>query len=105
MIGTKLKQLRKDNNVRPEDLAKLLSISLQAYYKYESNINEPNNENLLKMAQFFHITTDELLGNETNLINLKALDIDRARAIKDIINMPNNQFDRVDSYIKGITGQ
>lgn len=60
----KLKELRKKHKSKPEDLAKLLCISVQAYYKYENGTNEPNIENLLKLADYYQVTVDYLLGRD-----------------------------------------
>lgn len=59
-----IKNLRKTNNKRPEDLAKMLNISLQAYYKYEKEINEPNIDNLCKLADYYNVSLDYLVGRE-----------------------------------------
>lgn len=102
MIGAKLKQLRKAQGSKPEEIAKLLSISVQAYYKYENEINEPNIENVKKLANFYHITTDELLGNATHLINIEALETEKKNIITNILNMTNSQLNRVSDFIKGM---
>ena len=102
MIGAKLKSLRKEQKVKIEELAKELSISVQAYYKYENNVNEPNLDNVKKLAKFFHVTTDELLGNQTNLINLEALETQRSTVVKKVLSMNKNQINRVDDFIKGM---
>lgn len=58
----KLKELRISSNKRPEDIARLLNISVQSYYRYESDQNEPNLTNLVKMADYFGVTLDYLVG-------------------------------------------
>lgn len=60
----KLKELRIKHKTKPEELAKLLCISIQAYYKYENGTNEPNIDNLLKLADYYNVTVDYLLGRE-----------------------------------------
>lgn len=59
-----IKNLRIKNNKKPEDLAKMLCISQQAYYKYEKEINEPNIENLCKLADLYNVSLDYLVGRE-----------------------------------------
>lgn len=102
MIGKKLKELRKEQKVKPDEIARLLSISLQAYYKYENDINEPNIENLMKLANFYHISIDALVGNKTNLINLDVLEPERKEAVESILKMTNSQLGRVSAFIKGM---
>ena len=102
MIGSRLKNIRKERNIKPEDIAKELSISVQAYYKYENDINEPNLENLKKLSKILHISIDELLDNKTNIINIEALEIIRKDTVLKILNMPKTQLDRVSAFIKGM---
>ena len=104
MIGERLKKLRKKQNVKIEDIANELSVSIQAYYKYENNVNEPNLENVKKLAKLFHVTADELLGSKTNLINLEALETQKANIIKKVLSMNNNQINRVDDFVNGMMG-
>lgn len=59
-----IKNLRINNNKKPEDLAKMLCISLQAYYKYEKEVNEPNIQNLCKLADLYNVSLDYLVGRE-----------------------------------------
>ena len=59
-----IKDVRLDKGVKAEDLAKLLGISLQAYYKYERNETEPNITSLIKLEIFFNVSIDHLLGRD-----------------------------------------
>lgn len=61
-----LKNLRLKTKTRPEELAKIMCISLQAYYKYEKGTNEPNIENLCKLADFYNVSLDYLVSREKN---------------------------------------
>lgn len=59
-----IKNLRKEKKASPEELAKLMCVSLQAYYKYENETNEPNIENLIKLADYYNVSLDYLVGRE-----------------------------------------
>lgn len=61
----RLQELRKKTKSKPEDLARLLNISIQDYYKYESGRNEPNIQNLCKLADYYNTTVDYILSRET----------------------------------------
>jgi len=62
MIGEKIKSLREQNKKTQEDLAKYLGVAPQTVYKYEKGINEPDLSTTQKIADYFGITVDELLG-------------------------------------------
>ncbi len=66
-INEKLKSLRQSKNLTQSEAANLLDISLSSYQKYERDKNSitPSLEALVKLADFYHVTTDYLLGRET----------------------------------------
>lgn len=57
-----LKKLRTDKGVFQKDVAKFLGIDRTTYVKYERGDSEPNLETLGKLATYFDVTIDELLG-------------------------------------------
>ena len=62
MIGNRLKQLREERGLKQEELAKEFSIAPSTIGMYETNKREPNNEITIKLANFFNVTTDYLMG-------------------------------------------
>jgi len=61
-IGEKIKILRKKANITQEKLADYLGITFQSISRWESGICYPDLELLPEIANYFKITTDELLG-------------------------------------------
>ena len=57
-----LKDLRKEKKLNQGELAELLGITAQAYQKYEYGTAELTHENLVKLADFYGVSTDYLLG-------------------------------------------
>lgn len=62
MLGARIKLLREELGLKQEDLAKKLSVSTSAIGMYERDLREPNNELTLKIANFFNVSIDYLLG-------------------------------------------
>lgn len=60
----KLKELRKRNKLTQEDVAKKINKSAIAYGYYESGKNEPDISTLIKLADFFHVSVDELIEHD-----------------------------------------
>lgn len=58
----KLKELRKKANLNQKDVASALGISTQVYSRYERGDHKADYDMLCKMADFFGVTVDELLG-------------------------------------------
>lgn len=62
MIGERIKQLRAEKKLRQVDLADHLGVSRTTYTQYETNVSEPDNNTLIKIASFFDVSIDYLLG-------------------------------------------
>lgn len=65
MFGAKLKDLRKEKNLRQQDLAAIISTTQSTIVKYEQEQLEPNINALIKLADYFDCSIDYLLGRET----------------------------------------
>ncbi|MCC0678497.1 MULTISPECIES: helix-turn-helix domain-containing protein [unclassified Clostridioides] len=72
MIGAKLKQLRIKNNLKQSDLAKILDITQGAIGMYENDQRTPPAESIVKLAEYFNVTTDYLLGHTKTSYSVNA---------------------------------
>ena len=61
-IGEKIKELRKKNGRKQEDLATALGVTPQAISRWEANGGYPDMGMIPAIANYFHITIDELFG-------------------------------------------
>lgn len=66
MFNERIKKLRTSLGYTQKELSELLSISHQAYSKYENGITEPSIETISKLSEIFKVSIDYLLGNEEN---------------------------------------
>ncbi|WP_237648705.1 helix-turn-helix domain-containing protein [Sediminibacillus terrae] len=62
MLGKRLRYLREREGLSQLSLAKKLQIPNQNISNYERGFRQPDYETLQKMADFFDVTTDYLLG-------------------------------------------
>ena len=62
--GQILKELRKQKSLNQSALAEFMGVSVQAYQKYEYGTAEPTFDSLCKLADFYNVSTDYLLGRE-----------------------------------------
>ncbi len=60
-LGENIYRLRTEKNLSQGDLADALEVSRQSVSKWENNSSVPELEKLIKMAQIFDITIDELV--------------------------------------------
>lgn len=56
-----LRKLRIEKDISQQIVADHLGITRQAYSNYENGNREPDNETLLKLAEYFEVSTDFLL--------------------------------------------
>ena len=61
-LGEKIKQLRKRDGRTQEDLANALSVTSQAVSRWEANGGFPDMTLIPSIANYFHVTIDELFG-------------------------------------------
>lgn len=60
----KLSEIRKEKGYSQAEVAKNINISQSNYSKYELGKIEPNIELLTKLADFFNVSIDYLLGHQ-----------------------------------------
>ncbi len=62
-LGEKISCLRKNAGYSQEKLAELMDVSRQAVTKWESGKANPDTENLIRLAEIFGVSLDELCKN------------------------------------------
>ena len=70
MINKRLKQLRQEKNLLQKDVAIVLNITTSAYGFYEQGKRTPDVTTIKKLAEFYNVTVDYLLGI-TDIPNLE----------------------------------
>lgn len=60
----KLKTIRKCKGLKQSEVAEHLGVSTQAYSSYETGTREPSLEILSKLADYFGVSVDEILGRD-----------------------------------------
>lgn len=61
MIGEKLYELRRKNNLSQEEVAEKLNVSRQTVSKWETNQSQPDFDKIIPICNLFRISTEELL--------------------------------------------
>lgn len=65
MISKQLTIIRKQRNLTMKEVSEAVGVSLSAYQKYENGTRDVSTETLYKLADFYGVSTDYLLGRET----------------------------------------
>ena len=66
IISKRLKELRKTKKILQKDIAEFLTVPLRTYQSYEYGEAEPNLDNVTKLADYFDVSADYLLGRSDN---------------------------------------
>ncbi|MDD3139391.1 MAG: helix-turn-helix transcriptional regulator [Lachnospiraceae bacterium] len=61
-----LKILRESKDVTQQDLAKYLSVSRTTITGYETRNREPDYDKLMRLASYFGVSVDYLIGNDSS---------------------------------------
>ena len=70
---SRLKELRKERQLRQEDLAFDLNVSRQTISKYERGQRQPDYRMLIEIADYFQVSLDYLFGR-TDIKSINILD-------------------------------
>ncbi len=63
-ISSRIYELRQEKNITQAVLAKEIGVTQKAIDFWEKGINEPKASYIIKLSQYFDVTTDYLLGLE-----------------------------------------
>jgi|BioPla2DNA2_1021312.scaffolds.fasta_scaffold213594_1 transcriptional regulator with XRE-family HTH domain len=65
-LGQRLKKLRESKNLARDKFANIIGLTYWAVSKYETDDRFPDQETLIKIADFFGVSIDYLLGRTDN---------------------------------------
>lgn len=63
-FSNRLKELRMELNLSQQALAKTIGVTQKAIDFWEKDVNEPKASYIIKLAKFFNVSSDYLLGIE-----------------------------------------
>ncbi len=66
----RLKELREERNLTQNDVAVAIQTSQRNIGRWENHSNEPSSSFVIKLADFFQVSTDYLLGRTDDFGNL-----------------------------------
>lgn len=98
----RLRDIRIDNKLSQVEVAQRLNMSPARYNNYEVNKAEPDIDTLIKLADMYNVTVDDLLGRKTHLLNLEAIRPIKVRLIQQILTMNELQEIKAEAYLDGL---
>ena len=85
-IGAKIAELRREHNMKQDELAEMLGVTPQAVSKWENGASMPDISLLPKIAQIFGVTIDDLFGvNNTPKPDVQMLPPEKRKSFDEMI--------------------
>lgn len=86
MLGDTIKELRSAHGMNQVEFSKKLSVTKQTISNWENNNIQPSIDMLIKIADYFNVSTDYLLSrNNTKMLNVSNLSSEELAHINLII--------------------
>ena len=87
MLNENIKRLRMARGLNQVEFARVMGVSKQCVSNWENDNIMPSIEMLIKIADFFNVTTDYILGrNERTYIDVTGLSDEQISHISLIVN-------------------
>ena len=111
-LGKIIKQLRQKHNMTQEDLGKIIDKNRSTIAGYETEGKEPDYETLKKIAIYFNVSTDYLLGKTdtpqveiSNNAQKLSINIHNLLIEKDVITKDEELTDEKIEWLQKLIGQ
>lgn len=62
----KIRELRESRKIKQKEMAEYLQVPNNTYNQWENGKRQPDNDMLIKIAKYYNVTIDYLLGAEDN---------------------------------------
>lgn len=101
-----LKAIRKNNKMTQFETAKIFNIPLRTYNAYENGEYQPSLETLIKLADYFEVSVDYLIGHrQNNKIDLSGLSKAQRNAINIICELNELNSNKVEAYAQALLSE
>ena len=100
MFDRRLQRLREARGLSVNQAAEALELVPRTYVSYETNEREPNAEGLIKIALYFGVSTDYLLGVPAKEKTLPSVDDDKVEALAErLFRLGDNELLQLADYL------
>lgn len=102
MLGEKIKKLRIKNHIKQEDICNYFKVARGTVSMWETNKREPDIATLKKLANYFNVSIDYLVENETDTTKIQLqpqYTEQQKNCIDMLMQLTQKQLDRVEAYL------
>ncbi|GIO10947.1 HTH-type transcriptional regulator Xre [Cohnella xylanilytica] len=90
-MGERLRELRLKRSISQEEVARHIGITRSAYSHYEINNRQPVYETLIKLAAFFDVSLDYIIGGNAGNQSPDSADATDSREIMRLLKDMNQE--------------
>lgn len=101
MFSSRLKYLREKKDLSQLELGKILNLTQQTINNYENGKREPNQEILQKIADYFKVSVDYLLGRSDDPKLRQITDPALLKEIEEAKKMMEEASERIYKILEG----
>ena len=94
-----IRKLRKSRDLTMKQFGEMMGVSKSAISLYENNKAQPDINMMYKMADYFDVSIDFLLGRKTDESKEKKTD---DKLVADILSLTEEEKTLVEGYVSGI---
>lgn len=99
-MNNRLRELRKEKGLTQVELAKILNVSDRSVGFYETGERDPDTDTLKKLADYFDVAIDYLLGR-SDIRNQKDSNFEaKAYHNIDTSGLPDEDIKKVEEYVE-----
>lgn len=97
-FGRKLRQLRRNRNMSAEELGAKFGLSKTTIWGYEQGYRIPDMETITKMAEFFNVSVDYLVGHNLEQTNARNI-LSRRDLTWDGVPLDEDDLEKVKEFL------
>lgn len=87
MFKDRFKELRTSYKYTQNEIADIFDVSVQAVYNWEKGIFMPTIDSLIKLSEFFNVSTDYLIGiDNKKYLDVSGLSTRQVAHLQQIVN-------------------
>jgi len=97
----RLTELRKAKKISQKEFSLIINVAQNTVSQWENGKRDPDTETLRKIADYFNVTTDYLLGvSETKIKSSNEISEEDLKLLRQIKKLPADKREIIDTVIK-----
>lgn len=101
-FAEKLKELRSQQKISQEELAKAIGVSRSTIAGYETKSREPDLSTLVKIATYFNVSVDYLIDSSEDAYLKLKLTNEEKKLLQNVSSLTPNQLAKLNEFLESL---